>query len=341
MSTAKTFEKVEQELLNLIQSEFPLVEEPYKAIADQLGTSEQHVLDLMTDLKKRNVVRQVSAIFDTRRLGYKSSLVAMKFDDAKLDAAAQIINQHPGVSHNYGRTGFFNLWFTVAVAPGVSLDETVEQMGKETNASAWRLLPTKQFFKIGVNFDMVNKRSNASENYAAPAAKKNVGSDVDKDWNKAEPVSERDIEVIRELQEDLEIVSRPFDGMAERLGMAVQEMFDYSDDMVKRKLMRRFSAVLYHRRAGFSANAMVVWNVPPERSQEVGDQMAMSPHVTHCYERPTYDDWKYSHYTMIHATTEDECEEIAVEIGKQIGIDDQQLVFSTREYKKTRVRYFV
>ncbi|NQW16217.1 MAG: Lrp/AsnC family transcriptional regulator [Chloroflexi bacterium] len=341
MSTTKSFEKVEQELLNLIQSEFPLDEKPYKVIADRLGTSEKHILELMTDLKKRNVVRQVSAIFDTRRLGYKSSLVAMRFNDDELDAGAQIINQHPGVSHNYGRTGHFNLWFTVAVAPGVSLEETVEQMGKETNAIAWRLLPTKQFFKIGVNFDMVNKRSNATENYAAPETGKNVGSDVDADWNKAQPVSERDIEVIREMQEDLEAVSRPFDAMAERLGMSVQEMFDYSDDMVKRKLMRRFSAVLYHRRAGFSANAMVVWNVPAERSQEVGDLMAMSSHVTHCYERPTYDDWKYSHYTMIHATTEDECEEIAVEIARQIGIDDRQLVFSTREYKKTRVRYFV
>ena len=341
MSTVKTFEKVEQELLNLIQSEFPLVAEPYKAIANQLGTSEQHVLELMIDLKRRNVVRQVSAIYDTRRLGYKSSLVAMKFDDDELDAGAQIINEHPGVSHNYGRTGHFNLWFTVAVEPGVSMEETVERMAKETNAIAWRLPPTKQFFKIGVNFDMVNKRSNAKTNYAISDSKKNVGSDVDKDWDKAQPVSARDMEVIREMQEDLEVVTRPFDGMAERLGMSVQEMFDYSDDMVKRKLMRRFSAVLHHRRAGFSANAMVVWNVPPERSQEVGELMAMSPHVTHCYERPTYDDWKYSHYTMIHATTEDECEEIAVEIAHEIGIDDRQLVFSTREYKKTRVRYFV
>ena len=341
MSTAKTFEKVEQELLNLIQSEFPLVEEPYEAIAERLGTSEEHIMELMTDLKKRNVVRQVSSIYDTRRLGYKSSLVAMKLNDEDLDRGAQIINEHPGVSHNYGRTGDFNLWFTVAVAPGVSIDDTVDQMGKETGALGWRMLPTIQFFKIGVNFDMVNKRSNAKENYAVADPKKNVGSDVDKDWDKAQPVSKRDIEVIREMQEDLEVVSRPFDGMAERLGMSVQEMFDYSADMVKRKLMRRFSAVLYHRRAGFSANAMVVWNVPPERSQEVGDQMAMSPHVTHCYERPTYDDWKYSHYTMIHATTEEECQEIAVEIANEIGIDDRQLVFSTREYKKTRVRYFV
>ena len=96
-----------------------------------------------------------------------------------------------------------------------------------------------------------------------------------------------------------------------------------------------------HFRAGFSANAMVVWRVPEERSEEVGLIMATSPHVTHCYERPTYDDWPYSHYTMIHAGTEAECEAIAEEIAEQIAISDRQLIYSTREYKKTRVRYFV
>ena len=341
MSSVTTFEKVEQELLNLIQSEFPLREEPYRAIADRLAINEEDVLDLLIDLKRRNIVRQISAIFDTRKLGYKTSLVAMKFLDDELDQAAQSINKHPGVSHNYGRTGYFNLWFTVAVAPGVSLDETVELLAAETNAMAWRMLPTKRFFKIGVNFDMVNKRSNARENYANIGAAPAVETGVDEDWNRPQELSGRDIEVIRELQEDLPLIPRPFDAMATRLRASVQELFSFAEDMVERKVMRRFGAVLHHRRAGFSANAMVVWNVPPERSQEVGDLMASSAHVTHCYERPTYDDWKYSHYTMIHATTERECEQIAGEIAEQIGIDDRQLVYSTREYKKTRVRYFV
>ena len=343
MSDAPTFKVVEQNLLNLIQSEFPLVEKPYSAIADRLAVTEANVLDLLTDLKRRNVVRQISAIFDTRKLGYKTSLVAMKFSDERLDAAAQSINRHPGVSHNYGRTGYFNLWFTVAVAPGVSVDETVRQLAVDTDALAWRMLPTKRFFKIGVNFDMVNKRSNASENYVNTdvATAPVTGSGGDEDWGRPQELSDRDIDVIRELQEDLQLVPRPFDAMASRLRASVLELFQYAEEMVERKLMRRFSAVLHHRRAGFSANAMVVWNVPPERSQEVGDLMASSAHVTHCYERPTYDDWKYSHYTMIHATTESECEQIAEEIAKQIGVDDRQLVYSTREYKKTRVRYFV
>ncbi len=333
-----TFELTDRKLLNVLQSEFPLVDEPFREIGDRLDIPENKVISRVADLKARNVVRQISAIFDTRRLGYTTSLIAMRFKDGDLDRCAQIINRHPGVSHNYGREGHFNLWFTIAVPPVESLEETVAGMAEETGALGWRPLPTIRFFKIGVNFDMVNAQSN-SRDYFVPDAPSANG--VDSDWNKAQPLSERDIEFIRGMQEDLELIPRPFDAIADGLGMTNSGLFDYAADMVERKLMRRFSAVLHHRRAGFLANAMVVWKVPPERSQEVGEIMATSPHVTHCYERPTYDDWPFSHYTMIHATTREECELIAVQIGEATGISDRQLVFSTREYKKTRVRYFV
>ncbi len=338
------FRQVERELLNIVQSDFPLVEEPFKAIGERLELPESEVIDLVADLKKKNVIRQISAIFDTRRLGYKTSLVAMQFADDQLEAGAARINEHPGVSHNYGRTGHFNLWFTLAVGPDESLEVAIDKMGRETGALSWRLLPTKQFFKIGVNFDMAKGESNSKDNPLSNNNSVESGDAkpaIDPDWNKAQELSDLDIAVIRELQEDVDLVSRPFDAMAERLGMSVSELFAYADDMVARKLMRRYSGVLHHRRAGFSANAMVVWRVPEERAEEVGLIMAASPHVTHCYERPTYDDWPYSHYTMIHAATEEECEEIAVEIAEQTNISDRQLVYSTREYKKTRVRYFV
>ncbi len=338
------FQQVERELLNIVQSDFPLVEEPFKVIGERLELPESEVIDLVADLKKRNVIRQISAIFDTRRLGYKTSLVAMQFTDSQLDAAANKINEHPGVSHNYGRTGHFNLWFTLAVGPDESLEDAIDEMGLDTGALSWRLLPTKQFFKIGVNFDMVNQKSNATDNFLLNEGSGDASDSepkIDPDWDKAQQLSDLDIAVIRELQEDVDLVSRPFDAMAERLGMSVSELFAYADGMVTRKLMRRYSGVLHHRRAGFSANAMVVWRVPEERAEEVGLIMAASPHVTHCYERPTYDDWPYSHYTMIHAATEDECEVIAEEIAEKTNISDRQLVYSTREYKKTRVRYFV
>ena len=105
--------------------------------------------------------------------------------------------------------------------------------------------------------------------------------------------------------------------------------------------MRRYSAVLHHRRSGFRSNAMIVWKVPPERSEEVGMIMAGHKAVTHCYERPTFPDWPYTHFTMVHATTPEGCEQYSDEISEATGITDRLALYSTREYKKTRVRYFV
>ena len=143
-------EITDREILNIIQTRFPLVDEPFKAIGDELGLSESEVIERVSAMKDRNVVRQISAIFDTRRLGYKTTLVAMRLPEDKLDAGAQVVNGHPGVSHNYARNGHFNLWFTLAVAPGESLEETVEAMAARTDAESVRLMPTIKFFKIGI-----------------------------------------------------------------------------------------------------------------------------------------------------------------------------------------------
>ena len=333
---------IDRKLLNLIQSKFPMVDRPYLELAAELEVEENEVISRLEDLKRQNVVRQISAIFDTRRLGYKTTLVAFAFEPEQLNAGALFINRHPGVSHNYAREGsYYNLWFTLAVPPDGDLQATVEWMAAETGALNFRVMPTLRFFKIGVNFDMVQQRS-AAHNYSPDYSNKAGGERTPApDWNQAQPVSEFDKDVIRELQEDLPLVPRPFDAMSERLSMDNTRLFALADEYQERKIMRRFSAVLHHRRSGFRANAMVVWQVPPERAEEVGMTMAQHSAVTHCYERPTFPDWPYSHFSMIHATTQEECEQIAREISEATQVTDNLLLYSTREYKKTRVRYFV
>ena len=329
---------IDRQLLNLVQGQFPLVDRPYLSLAEQLQIDEQQVIDRLSRLKQSNVLRQVSAIFDTRRLGYKTTLAAMAFDPAKLHQGAIQINQHPGVSHNYAREGsYYNLWFTVAVPPGHDLEATVHRMARDTGALTVRIMPTIRFFKIGVNFDMV-RRQGSSFDYHPDGGREDGPA---KDWNKPVALTGTEQAIIRELQEDLPLVPRPFDTMANRLGMAAPELFAKASEFQDRKIMRRYSAVLHHRRSGFKANAMIVWNVPPERSEEVGMIMAQHSAVTHCYERPTFPDWPYTHFTMVHATSQEGCEEIGREIGEATGITDRLFLYSTREYKKTRVRYFV
>ena len=338
------FDALDREVMNILQSDFPLMREPFRVIGERCGITESEVLDRVGELKRKNVVRQIGAIFDTRRLGYTSTLVAMRFADDALDRGAHILNAHPGISHNYARNGDFNLWFTLALPPGKEIKVEVEKLTRLAGAETARILPTIRFFKIGVNFDMVKNVSNAS-NYFVPDTKYANGTGNGNPTTNVPTIdpdlSEFDIKFVRELQEDLPLESRPFDAMAERLSLSVAELFAKADEMVNRRLMRRYAAVLHHRRAGFSANAMVVWNVPEERSAEVGMMMAKHPAVTHCYERPRYDDWRFSHFTMIHAVTRGECEEIANKIADETELKDYQLLYSHREYKKTRVRYFV
>src|SRR5439155_21294851 len=118
-------DRIDQELLNLVQVEFPVVPAPFASLAETLGVGENEVLDRLAALKKNKIIRQISAIFDTRALGYKSSLVATRAPADRVDQVAAAISDHPGVSHNYRRDHEFNIWWTVAVPPTSSLEEHV------------------------------------------------------------------------------------------------------------------------------------------------------------------------------------------------------------------------
>ena len=133
-----------EEILSRIQKKFPLVEKPFMAIADELGISENEVLEILNKQKKENIIRQTSAIFDTKRLGYKSSLVAFEIAKNNIDKAVNIINSHPGVSHNYERNHQFNIWFTMAVAPNskLGLDKTIQILADLCEANDYIMLPT-------------------------------------------------------------------------------------------------------------------------------------------------------------------------------------------------------
>jgi DNA-binding Lrp family transcriptional regulator len=285
----------------------------------------------MKKLRELHVVRQVSAIFDSRRIGYKTSLVAMKVAPERLQEAAEIINRHPGVSHNYARNHAYNLWFTVAVPPTGDLQRDVDELHEMTGAEKTWMLPTLKLFKIGVTLDMSGE---ADVTRKAP---------VKHSWSKVQlfdAPTKQDQEIIRVLQKDLADVPRPFDAFAEELGMTNEELFAHARRLLEEKKMRRFSAVLHHRDAGYVSNAMAVWEVPPPMIDEVGQKMASFAAVSHCYERPVYPDWPYSIFTMVHGRHKNECTAVVDAIEAETGITDRALLFSTKEFKKVRVEYF-
>lgn len=332
------FDRVDQELINRIQDDFPLVRRPFAALGEALGIGEEEAIRRVAELKERRIVRQIGAIFDTRALGYKSMLAAARVPPERLDAVAAIINEHPGVSHNYRRNHDFNLWFTVAVPPHSDIDRTIQKLKEITGIEAIRPLPTLKLFKIGVQLDLTGKTDMAAK---VDGSEKTYS---DKDRQKAAalpPVSRRDIGFIRELQEDFELIPEPYAPMAERLGVSQEELFAWAKDFQAQGRLRRVSAVLHHREAGFAANAMGVWKVPEDRLEEVGQQFAAFRAVSHCYRRPTYPDWPYNVFTMVHGRTPDDCQKAIDAMAAESGVDEYALLYSGKEYKKIRVRYFM
>ncbi|CAI9832184.1 Protein NirD [Nitrosopumilaceae archaeon] len=321
----------DRDLLDEIQRSFPLVVRPFDELAGRLGTTPGDVKSRIARLRAEGILRQLSAIFDTRRLGYSSSLVAMEVEPARLEDVASSVNRHPGVSHNYERDHAFNLWFTLAVPPGADLDAEAGALGRLPGVTSMRMLPTLRLFKIGVQLEMSEER------------KREVRpSEPGREASRAPFVpTERDKEFVRQMQADLEISDEPFAGPASRLGITQEDLFAQMARYQELGVMRRFAAILRHRQAGFSANGMIVWRVPEGRIEEVGQMLGSFPQVSHCYQRPTYPDWPYNVFSMIHCRTRQEAAGVASEIQSHVGVDDYRMLFSLREFKKTRVEYFV
>lgn len=326
-----TLDETDQELLNRIQTAFPLTSRPFAALGEHLGESEDDCMARYQRLKDDRIIRQVSAIFDTRKLGYNSSLVATSVDDDAIEEAAELINAHPGVSHNYRRDHEFNLWWTVAVPPHLDLVTHVNALHRLTGANSTRILPTLKLYKIGVDLDVSDKRSMAARSQL-PAYQDTPRT--------AEDLTREEVGFVTELQEDLTVEPTPFASMAARLGTSTEAVLTAANDLIEEGLMRRFAAVLHHRRAGFGANAMSVWAVDEDKVDEMGYELAGYAAVSHCYRRPTYPDWPYALFGMIHATSKERIEEAVADIRERTGMEHYRLLYSTAEYKKIRVKYF-
>ncbi|HEX4032967.1 MAG TPA: Lrp/AsnC family transcriptional regulator [Solirubrobacteraceae bacterium] len=322
----------DRRLLNLMQGSFPLQPRPYAAVAAEAGVGEEEVLARVQRLLDERIIRQVTPIYDTRALGYSSMLVAAKVDPEHPWAAAKIVNSHPGVSHNYLRNHEFNMWFTIAVERDskLGLDGTLDVLTKLTGAESIRQLPTLRLFKIRMDLEM----ERGTEALAAPTALTQEAPLEAVDYD------ERDVAVIRATQGDMPVIPEPYVDAAASLGMSVAELLEHMEGMRERGLLRRVAAILYHRRAGFSANGMGVWKVPPERVAELGPRMASFRGISHCYERPTYADWPYSIFTMAHGRSKEECDAVLDAIELDSGIAERATLYSSTEFKKIRLLYF-
>ena len=153
-------------------------------------------------------------------------------------------------------------------------------------------------------------------------------------------VSERDARLFRALQSPLPLVDRPFDELAARSGVAPGELLAFGRHH-RGGALRRYVGTLRHRWLGVRANGMIVWRVPDERQDEVGLRLASAPEVSHCYARNAIEGFPYTLYSMTHGPDRASCREVAARLSRETGVGDHAVLFSEKEFKKVRLRYFL
>lgn len=307
----------DRELLAALQGEIPLVSTPFAFLGQSIDMSEKEVIKRTERLRREGMIRTICGHFDPRALGYRSGLVAARVAANHIDDAAAAINAHPGVTANYKRNHDFNLWFTIAVSPAstLGLEKTIEILGEEADCDAVRPLPTLRQYK-------------------------HSGEGEESGEEKYVPLTPTEIESVRLLQRDLPLQPRPFDALAKNGNATSDELLTTAKTLLKRGQMRRYGAVIQMRKSGFSTSAMAVWIVPEGQVDDVGAKMSQNRAVSHCYLRPTYADWPYNLYTIVHGRSIDECESIINDLAIDAELQAKQALYPTKEYKKSRLNFF-
>ena len=145
-------DELDTQLLNMIQTDFPLVSRPYAEIADRLGVSENEVIDRIAALKKEKTIRTIRAMYVLHKLGYVSALVAARVEKTLIDETAAHINTYPGVTHNYLREHEYNVWFTVIARNPSKLDAVIDEVAALSGVHDVQKLPAEKFYKLRVDF---------------------------------------------------------------------------------------------------------------------------------------------------------------------------------------------
>ncbi|MDD5217023.1 MAG: hypothetical protein PHS88_02855 [Candidatus Omnitrophica bacterium] len=323
---------IDRRLLSLLEQGIPIQLQPYDALAKKIGMDVADLLLRISTMKADGVIRQISGIFDTRRLGYQFALGAMSLPAEIVEYGENIIFDHPGVGFVCRRPHEFNVWFSLYVPPMTLAEDHMHRLHRLSGSHRTLLLPAIRCFKSGATACAADE---VWENEREHETDDRVPSRVI-----LPDLTPTDIECIRVLQEDLPLVDEPFQKLAEGLKLGEVAFLQLLRGLVQRGYLRRMAAVVPFRRARAVSGATIAWQVPQERRQEVGKGIASNPEVCGCCQRATYPDFPYSIYAVVRSGERDECEALAREIGSKVGFWPHVILTNLSERKKGRLKYF-
>lgn len=317
-----------------LQRGIPLCARPFEELSRELGCGEADLLACLARQRAVGTVRRFGAVFDTRRLGYRSALCAAAVSVEALDAAAAKLTPLAGVTHCYVREatsalrpGVPNLWFTLSY-PADIFPAMVDEVAARLGPYALHVLPATRRYKVDVVFGAATR---AREEDVAE------GDDLP-------PVTARDRAIIGALQGDTEARADFFAALAGRLGIKEWDLLSTLEIWRRKGRLKRIGLLLHHRNAGWSANGMCCWRVAGDTTA-AGRALAARGEVTHCYERPEAPNFPYNLFAMVHARAAAEANaqfaSLSAEVNRVAGAAvPAVMLLSTREYKKTSMTFF-
>ncbi len=325
---------INQSLINNYQHTFPLVSEPFANLARQLETDVVSVLKRVKALKKNGTISRIGPVFRPNTVGV-STLAAIAVPEQKIDYYAEIINGFRQVNHNYQREHDINLWFVLTAANQFELDVTISEIENQTGQSVL-VLPMLKEYHIDLGFSLTHLNQNHRF-----SDKTRI-----KQPEKPQAITPNEFasakELIAAVQGGLPLVEKPYQALADQLNKSEAEVITELKQLIDQGAIKRFGVVVRHHEVGYRANAMVVWDVPDDEVDLVGEALGAEGCVTLCYQRPrVLPRWPYNLFCMIHGKDRDEvlsCIERLRSDHKLAGVP-QQTLFSGKRFKQRGAHY--
>jgi len=320
-----SIKKNDSKFLSVIQDEFPIIERPFRAIAEYIGWTEKEVISAIESLMDEDIIRTFGPVFDPKKLGYTNTLVAASVEQSHIAELSTAILDIREITHNYQRDHELNMWFTITAHDNEIMDSIIKRVEKFPGVKKVLNLPVTKIFKIRAVFGVDRK-------VVSPET-------ILSDTRSTKPMNDSEKNIVRILNEGFPLVERPFQVIAGSLDTGQTTIIETVARWVKEGVIRRFGARLNHRNAGYKVNTLLAWNGSDVDTW--GRKFAGLSAVTHCYKRQNHDEWPYKLYAMVHARTEGEMDNI-VRTMKSMAPGAEMIFLKTlKELKKTSMKYFL
>ena len=323
--------ELERNFINSFQGNFPLQKRPFLSTAEQLGCSEDELIETVKKLKSEKILTRFGPLYDAAKLGGGLTLAAISVPQERYEIVTALVNTYPEVAHNYQREHELNMWFVLATETPVELFQVISSIEKTTGLQVYNF-PKQQEFYIGLWLQLSDDGSVTTVPVPNQTNSKNSENYQPDDIDR---------KIISVTQSGLPIEKQPYETVAQNIGITQNEVLQRLNRLLSCGIIRRIGAVPNHYKLGLTANGMTVWDVEDSKVTELGNVIGQLDFVSHSYQRPRHQPiWGYNMFAMVHGSNKDEVNEKVKQIEKLLGKDCKahETLFSTAILKKTGLR---